>query len=127
MLNYNKNYNEIEEFRVLRYVFSADVENCYEECNIDPRFYCLVRSSNGEVYGISIYDDWQRDYIRKYENLGINDDIPVLIKSTLELSNYEVAFSGITGLLWYYDRDRNMLRKQLDDISLNNKKLVRRK
>lgn len=126
-LGYDCDDNEIEEFRVLRYVFSADVENWCEECNIDPRFYCLVRNSNGEVYGISIYDDWQRDYIRKYENLGINDDIPVLIKSTLELSYYEVAFSGITGLPWYYDRDRDMLRKQLDDILLNNKKLVRKK
>jgi len=127
VLGYDCDNNEIEEFRVLRFPFSADIENWDEECDVDPRFYCLVRSSNGEVYGISVYDDWFSNYIRRYEQLDDKDYVPPLIKSVSEMSYYEVAFSGITGLPWYYDRDRDMLRKQLDDILLNNKKLVRKK
>ena len=55
------------------------------------------------------------------------DNIPILIKSVNELSYYEVAFSGIDGLPLYYDRDKEILRKQLDNILLNNKKIVIKK
>lgn len=126
ILGYDCDLNEIEEFRVLRFAFSADIGDWDDEPDIDPRFYCLVRSSNGMVYGISIYDDYHRDYIRKYEKLDINDDIPVLVKNVNELSCYEVAFNGINSLPWYYDRDRAELRHKLDNILLNNKKLVRK-
>ena len=127
VLGYDCDGNEIEEFRVLRFVFSADIENFDDELDVDPRFYCLVKSSNGCIYGISIYDDWNKEYIRRYEKLVDVESIPTLIKSLDELSCYEVAFSGITGCPWYYDRDREMLRKKLDDILLNDKKRIRKK
>lgn len=125
VLGYDCDGNEIDEFRVLRFPFSADIENCDEEPTIDPRFYCLVRSSSGEILAVSVYDDWFRDQIRKYEQLNPNDDIPMLIKPVSEMQNYEVAFEGLTGNEWYYDRDKEELRKKLDCILNGQKKLVK--
>lgn len=116
VLGYDCDNNEIEEFRVLRFPFSMMIDNWDMELNVDPRFYCLVRSSNGKIYGISIYDDWHRKYIRRYEGISEDDCVPTIIKSLEELSCYEVAYSGIDGKDWYYDRDRNELKKELDKI-----------
>ena len=52
--------------------------------------------------------------IRKYEHLSATDDIPMLIKTVFEMEKYEVAFEGITRREWYYDRNRDELRKELD-------------
>lgn len=114
ILGYDCDNNEIKEFRVLRYPFSAEIENWDEEHNVDPRFYCLVRSENGNIYGVSIYDDYNTEYIRRFENIDKNDKIPMLIKTVSEVSYYEVAFSGITGDEWYYDRDRNKLKEAIE-------------
>lgn len=116
VLGYDCDGNEINEFRILRFPFSADIEDWDEEVNVDPRFYCLVQSSSGEVLAISVYDDWFYKQIRKYEQLKDNDDIPILIKSVSEMKGYEVAFNGITGNEWYYDRNKDELRKKLDCI-----------
>lgn len=126
VLGYDCDMNEIEEFRVLRFPFSSYIDNWNEEPNIDRRFYCLVRGSNGIIYGISIYDDWNREYIRKYEGISNDEEVPVIIKSIEELSYYEVAYSGITDSPWYYDRDINELRKELDNM-LKSKKIVKKK
>ena len=125
ILGYDCDMNEIEEFRVLRFPFSSYIDDWDKESNIDPRFYCLVRSYNGNIYGISVYDDYHREYIRKYEGISNDEEVPVIIKSIEELSCYEVAFSGINDLPWYYDRDREELRRELDSI-LNIKRKVRR-
>ena len=74
VLGYDCDGNEIKEFRILRFPFSADIENWDEESKIDPRFYCLVRSSNGETLAISVYDDYNCEQIRKYEKLNKNED-----------------------------------------------------
>ena len=125
ILGYDCDMNEIEEFRVLRFPFSSYIDDWNEEPNIDPRFYCLVRGSSGNVYGISVYDDYHREYIRKYEGIPDDEEVPVIIKTLEELSYYEVAFSGITDSPWYYDRDINELRKELDDI-IRVKKIVKK-
>jgi len=125
ILGYDCDGNEISEFRILRFPFSADIENWNEVPNVDPRFYCLVRSFNGETLAVSVYDDWFRDRIRKYEQLSTNDDIPTLIKSVSEMKGYEVAFDGITGNEWYYDRNKDELRKKLDCILNERKALVK--
>ena len=106
--------------------FSSYIDDWNKEPNIDPRFYCLVKSSNGNVYGISVYDDYHKEYIRKYEGISDDEEVPVIIKTLEELSCYEVAFSGIDELPWYYDRDINELRKELDDI-IRVKKIVKKK
>lgn len=116
ILGYDCDGNEINEFRVLRFPFSADIENWDEEPNIDPRFYCLVKASCGDVFAVSIYDDWSRDQIRKYEGLEALDDIPMLIKPASAMSGYEVAYDGITGREWFYDRSKEQLRNKLDSI-----------
>jgi len=106
ILGYDCDGNIIKEFRILRFPFSADIESWDEEINIDPRFYCLVKSSDGEVLAVSVYDDISKEYIIKYKNLTDDDEIPVLVKTVSEISYYEVAFCGITGEEWYYDRNR---------------------
>lgn len=116
ILGYDCDGNEINEFRVLRFPFSASIENWDEEPNIDPRFYCLVKASCGDVFAVSIYDDWSRDQIRKYEGLEALDDIPMLIKPASAMSGYEVAYDGITGREWFYDRSKEQLRDKLDSI-----------
>jgi len=116
VLGYDCDDNEINQFRILRFPFSADIENWDEETNVDPRLYCLVRSSSGETLAVSVYDDWSCEYIRKYEQLEVNSDIPILIKTVSEMKHYEVAFDGITGNEWYYDRNRDELRKTLDCV-----------
>ena len=126
VLGYDCDMNEIEEFRVLRFPFSSYIDDWNKAPNIDPRFYCLVRGSNGNVYGISVYDDYHKEYIRKYEGISNDEEVPVIIKTLEELSYYEVAFSGITDSPWYYDRDINELRKELDDI-IRVKKIVKKK
>lgn len=116
ILGYDCDGNEIEEFRVLRVPFSADIENWEEEPNIEPRFYCLVINPNGETLAVSIYDDYNYKYIRKYEGLNESDEIPMIIKPASEMSNYEVAFLGTTGKEWYYDRDKDSLLKKIEKI-----------
>ena len=125
VLGYDCDGNEINEFRVLRFPFSADIENWDEEPNVDPRFYCLVRSSSGETFAISVYDEWSCKYIRKYEQLSANDKIPTLIRPAIEMERYEVAFSGITGREWYYDRNKDELRRKLDCILKKQNGLVK--
>ena len=127
ILGYDCDMEEIEEFRVLRFPFSMEIDDLELYPNVDPRFYCLVRSSNGDVYGISIYDDYNREYIRKYEGIPKEENVPVIIKSVLELSCYEVAYSGITSLPWYYDRDKDELRSELDSLLGIKKKIKKRK
>jgi len=126
VLGYDCDDNEICEFRVLRYPFSAEIENWKQEPNVDPRFYCLIKYKNGNVYGVSIYDDYNSEYIRKFENIDKDDKIPMLIKTVSEMSYYEVAFSGITGDEWYYDRDRNKLKHDVES-KLNQEKVYRKK
>ena len=127
VLGYDCDGNEINEFRILRAPFSANIENWDEEPKVDPRFYCLVKSSSGKVMALSVYDDWNQNYIRRFEQLTQDDEVPVLVKTVSEMSFYEVAFSGITGFEWFYDRDRDELRRKLDIILKEQKGLVKKK
>lgn len=125
ILGYDCDGNEIKEFRILRFPFSADIENWDEQPNIDPRFYCLVRCSNGETLAVSVYDDWFPERIRIYEQLDANEGISMLVKPVSSMENYEVAFDGITGKEWYYDRNKEKLRKELDCILKTQQGLVK--
>lgn len=122
ILGYDCDNNEIEEFRVLRFPDSEYIENWDEEINIDPRFYCLIKNDNDIVYAISIYDDYHRDYIKKYENISKDKKVTTLIKPASDMQFYQVAFSGITGLPWYYDRNKSLLKEELE-ILLNEQKV----
>lgn len=117
ILAYDCDGNEIEEFRVLRFPFSADIDNWNEEPNIDPRFYCVIKGSDNKPYLVSIYENYNSDAIRNYERIETTKPIPIKIKSINEASNYEVAFDGITQMAWYYDRDKSKLREKLDNYN----------
>ena len=115
ILAYDCDGEEVEEFRILRYPFSAEVENWEEEPNVEPRFYCAITGENGKNYLISVYDDYHTEAIRKFEKIK-EDKIPTKVKSINEDTNNEVAINGITGSGWYYDRDKETLKKELAEI-----------
>ena len=115
---------EIEEFRILRFPFSADIENWDEEVGVDPRFYCIVKRDNGENVLVSVYDDYLSRYIRRYENISIDEKIPMLIKDVSYASSLEVAYSGIDGSKWFYDRNRSLLKKEVES-NLSGKRLIK--
>ena len=50
----------------------------------------------------------------------------LLIKSISDVKYYEVAFSGIAGREWFYDRDREKLKDSVE-MQINNKCLVKKK
>lgn len=124
VLGFDCDGQEIEEFRVLRFPFSSDIDNWDEEPNIDPRFYCIVKRENGECVAVSIYDDYLSKYIRRYEGLDNCAPIPIKFKTVSDMRYYEVAYSGITRLEWFYDRNRDQLRKEIEN-SLSVKKMVK--
>jgi len=125
VLGYDCDGNEIEEFRILRFPFSMEIENWDEEPNVDPRFYCLVKSSSGEAFAVSVYDDSFPNRIRKYEQLNENDNIPMLVKPVSEMLHYEVAFCGISGNEWYYDRNKAQLQRDLNKFLKEQKGMTR--
>lgn len=114
ILGYDCDEEAIEEFRILRAPFSAEIDNWDEEPNIEPRFYCAIRGNNNQCYLISVYDDYNSEAIKRYEKIQKTEQISTKIKSIDEASNYEVAFSGITKNDWYYDRDRKVLKEKLE-------------
>ena len=121
VLGYDCDGVEIEEFRVLRYPFSSDIENWEEEPNIDPRFYCVLENDKGIALAISVYDDYHGKYIRRFEGIDSDKPIPTIIKSIEEMEVYEVAFDGLTKREWFYDRDA----KEILEIANNYSKKVK--
>ncbi len=121
VLGYDCDGVEIEEFRVLRYPFSSDIENWEEEPNIDPRFYCVLENDKGIALAISVYDDYHSKYIRRFEGIDSDKPIPTIIKSIEEMEGYEVAFDGLTKREWFYDRDE----KEILEIANNYSKKVK--
>jgi len=126
VLGYDCDGEEVEEFRVLRFPFSDMVDNWEEVPNVDPRFYCAIRAKNNQAYLISVYDDYNKEAIRRYENIDKTEQIPTIIKDITEAEKYEVSFDGITSKCWYYDRDRNAIKKELELLVKNkeNKKVI---
>ena len=126
VLGFDCDGQEIEEFRVLRFPFSADIGDWEEEVNIDPRFYCIVKRDNGESVLVSIYDDYLSKYIRRYEGISDEEEIPMLIKDVSLVSSLEVAYSGIDGREWFYDRNKSSLKKEIES-NLSVKRLIKTK
>lgn len=117
VLGYDCDNIEIEEFRILRFPFSGDIENWDEEPNVDPRFYCAVENEKGISVAVSVYDDYHSKYIRKYENLDVNVPIPTIIKPIEEMIGYEVAFDGLTRREWFYDRNIEEILEHANNYS----------
>ena len=124
VLGYDCDGREIYEFRILRAIWSNDFD-IDELGDSDPRQYCAVVAEDGNCYAISVYDFWNKDLIRKYEQIDSNEDIDVKIKPIIEMENYECAVDS-EGNEFYYTFDRDELRNKLNKkLKINNIVLIK--
>lgn len=127
-LGYDCDGNEIYEYRILRAIWSNDIDIEDLE-DADPRQYCAIVGDDGIAYAISVYDWWYSDLIRKREMINENEEIPIVVKPINEMANYEVATCSDGE--FYYSLSRNELKRKLNAIlnKSNNKvkKLVNNK
>lgn len=118
--------NPVEEFMILRAPFSDCIEDWSTVPDIDPRLYTLVRASNGKTYLISVYDDWSKEEIINYENfknestsflelLEPKNEVHTIVLKCGESRNYEIAYDS-DGMFWYYERNKEELKQELDSI-----------
>lgn len=78
VLGYDCDGREIYEYRILRAIFSNDID--IEELeDADPRMYCAVIGNDGKAYAISVLDWWHKDLIIKREKLNEDKEIPVIV------------------------------------------------
>jgi len=117
VLGYDCDGNEIYEYRVLRAIWSNDIDIKDLE-DADPRQYCAIVGDDGFAYAISVYDWWNSDLIRKKEEIKETEEIPIVVKPINEMVNYEVATCSEGD--FYYDLNRNELKEKLNSI-LNKK------
>lgn len=121
VLGYDCDGYEIYEYRVLRAIWSNDID--IEELeDADPRHYCAVVADDGNAYAISVYDWWNKDLIRKREGIDPSEDIPVIVKPISEMENYELA--NCSDGEFYYTSGREELKEQLNSIIKNDKSKV---
>ena len=114
VLGYDCDGNEIYEYRVLRAIWSNDID-IKELLDADPRQYCAVVAEDGIAYAISVYDWWNNELIRERENLKRDQEIPVIIKPISEMKKYECALKN-DDKEFYYDSDDKELKHQLNKI-----------
>lgn len=124
VLGYDCDGREIYEYSILRAIFSGDI-GIEELEDSDPRMYCAVIGNDGKAYAISVYDWWNKDLIKKRENIKENEEIPIIIKSIKEMENYELAMYSGDEKEFYYEFDRNELKKRLNTY-LNHSKLPKK-
>ena len=136
VLGYDCDGNEIYEYRILRAIWSNDID-IKDLKDADPRQYCAIVSDDGTAYAISVYDWWHKDLIRKRENISDDEEIPIIVKPIEEMVNYEVAICSDDGFScgeFCYsmnESSRNELKEKLNSILKNNhnnvKKMVKTK
>ena len=136
VLGYDCDGNEIYEYRILRAIWSNDIDIKDLE-DADPRQYCAIIGDDGTAYAISVYDWWHKDLIRKRENIPDDEEIPIIVKPIEEMVNYEVAICSDDGFScgeFCYstnESSRNELKEKLNSILKNNhnnvKKMVKTK
>ena len=124
ILGYDCDGKEIYEFRILRAIWSNDID-INELEGADPRQYCALKASDGNAYAISVFDNWNKDLIRKRENINENDKIPTIIKPIEEMVNYEVAECSEGE--FYYEFDRGELKNKLNNLLKENNKTLSKK
>ena len=125
ILGYDCDGKEIYEYRILRAIWSNDVD-IEELKDADPRQYCAVISAGGKAYAISVYDWWNKDLIRERENIDLNEEIPIIVKPISEMENYEIATCNGGEDVFYYSLDRNELKDKLNSIlnKTNKQKMI---
>ena len=104
ILGYDCDGCEIYEYRILRAMFSNDID--IEDLEgVDPREYCAIRGDDGIAYAISVHPYTNRSLIKKRENIGEYEDVPIIVKPLNEMEGYEVAYCSEGE--FYYEFDRN--------------------
>lgn len=94
-------------------MFSNDID--IEDLEgVDPREYCAIRGEDGIAYAISVHPYTNRSLIKKRESIGEYEDVLVIVKPLNEMEGYEVAYCSEGE--YYYEIDRNKLKKQLESI-----------
>ena len=125
ILGYDCDGNDIYEYRVLRAIWSNDIDIEKLE-DADPRQYCAIKANDGNAYAISVYDWWNKDLIRKREGIAPGEAIPIIVKPINEMENYEVATCNGGEDAFYYSLDRNELKDKLNSIlnKTNKQKMI---
>ena len=113
ILGYDCDGSEIYEYRILRAMFSNDI-NIKDLEGVDPREYCAIRGEDGIAYAISVHPYTNRSLIKKRESIGEYEDVPVIVKPLNEMEGYEVAYCSEGE--YYYEFDHNELKEQLESI-----------
>ncbi len=128
ILGYDCDGNDIYEYRILRAIWSNDIDIEKLE-DADPRQYCAIKANDGNAYAISAYDWWNEDLIRKREGITPGEAIPIIVKPISEMENYEVATCNGGEDAFYYSLDRNELKDKLDSIlnKTNKQKMIIKK
>ena len=125
ILGYDCDENDIYEYRILRAIWSNDIDIEKLE-DADPRQYCAIKANDGNAYAISAYDWWNEDLIRKREGITPGEAIPIIVKPISEMENYEVATCNGGEDAFYYSLDRNELKDKLNSIlnKTNKQKMI---
>ena len=125
ILGYDCDGNDIYEYRVLRAIWSNDIDIEKLE-DADPRQYCAIKANDGNAYAISVYDWWNKDLIRKREGIAPGETIPIIVKPISEMENYEIATCNGGEDVFYYSLDRNELKDKLNSIlnKTNKQKMI---
>lgn len=90
ILGYDCDGRELYEFDIIRAIWYSDID-FEKETNIDPRHYCVVKTSVGIPYLISVYDYWSKNAINRFEGRSLGSNVPIKIRPIAESVNYEVA------------------------------------
>jgi hypothetical protein len=114
VLGYDCDGKEIYEYRILRAIWSNDID-IEELPDSDPRQYCALIAEDGNAYAISVYDWWNKDLIIERENRKPDSEIPIIIKPISEMVNYECAVDS-NGNEFYYDLDKDKIKKKLNTL-----------
>ena len=125
ILGYDCDGNDIYEYRILRAIWSNDIDIEKLE-DADPRQYCAIKANDGNAYAISVYDWWNKDLIRKREGIAPGEAIPIIVKPISEMENYEIATCNGGEDVFYYSLDRNELKDKLNSIlnKTNKQKMI---
>ena len=91
ILGYDCDGRELYEFDIIRAIWYSDTD-FREETHVDPRQYCIVKTSLGIPYLISVYDLRNKEAINRFEGRSLDSEVSIKIMPIIESVNYEVAF-----------------------------------
>ena len=117
ILGYDCDGTPIYEYRILRGIWTNAID-ISKLPNTDPRIYCAIYGNDNKAYAISVHDTWLEKEIRAMENLPEDEAIPTIIKPISEMINYEVSIERSSGVAkeWYYEFDREELKRKLNTL-----------